>query len=79
MRTVKPAQAINLEKDCEHLYVFAGVAFDYVGRVPGSGANIRAYYNWFFCDKCLRNKYHRLDYSDDSYSKIQFNATPKEE
>jgi hypothetical protein len=58
--------------------VFGGVVYDYVGRVPGSGAEIRAYYNTYFCNICLRVEYHRLDGSDDSYSHVKFNATPKE-
>jgi hypothetical protein len=68
----------ELEEGCEHLYVYAGVVFDYVGQIPGSGAQHRAYYNWFFCNKCLENTYNRLNSDDDSYSKVQFNATPKE-
>lgn len=63
---------------CNHKFVYGGVKYEvHDWKVAGSGAHEVSYYDWFYCEKCLENRYEDLGISATSYDKIMFNATPK--
>jgi hypothetical protein len=63
---------------CEHKFVFGGVKYeDGHYPLPGSGARSRQYFDFYFCEKCLEKKYEKLPFEDNTYSKVQFSASPK--
>lgn len=68
----------DIPRICEHKFVYGGVKYENSDRpLPGTGACARRYYDWFYCEKCLENKYKTLPHSDNTYTKVQFGATPK--
>jgi len=65
-------------KCCEHNYVYGGIVFEHVHKLPGSGARERKYYNWWYCRKCVSDKYKYLPDADEcSYDEIKYGALPK--
>jgi hypothetical protein len=63
---------------CDHEFVYGGVKYEnHTNALPGTGACRRDYFDWFYCKKCLENKYIELSYFDNTYTKIAFDATPK--
>jgi len=64
--------------ECTHEFMYAGIVFEYVGKAPGSGAEIRVYYDRYYCMKCLYSEYRKISGNDNSYCPLKYNATPKE-
>lgn len=63
---------------CEHKFIYGGVKYEIQEwKLPGSGAQAVHYFDWFFCEKCLENRYKKLDAESDTYGKALFDATPK--
>lgn len=63
---------------CEHKFIYSGVKYEIQEwKLPGSGAQPIYYYDWFYCEKCLDNKYQKLNDQTDTYSSILYRATPK--
>lgn len=64
---------------CEHKWVYAGIVYELSEhKLPGSGAHRIIYSESFFCERCLGRRFLKLPHSEDnSYSKPNFNATPK--
>ncbi len=62
----------------EHKFICGGIKYEVQDwNLPGSGARRIYYFDWFYCERCLENKYQMLDVETDTYSKILFGATPK--
>jgi hypothetical protein len=77
MKTKKEIPIITPTPPCQHRFVYGGVKFslsDY--PIPGGGAYLRHYQDWFYCEKCLENQYRSLNFTDNSYQSIKFNAIP---
>lgn len=63
---------------CEHKFVYGGIKYEIQNyKLAGSSAQPIFYFDWFYCEKCLENKYKKLAIETDTYSKILFNATSK--
>lgn len=60
----------------KHNYTYGGVIYALGGRLPGSGARERRYYDRFYCTECLHCRYIRLSETNSSYDTPLFNATP---
>lgn len=61
----------------DHKFIYGGVKYkDGQTSMAGTGAREREYFDWFFCEFCLENKFTRLNYESDTYAKVEFNATP---
>ena len=61
---------------CEHKFVYGGIKYkDGLYSLPGTGAHSREYFDWFYCEKCLENKYVELSKRGDTYS-LWFDAKP---
>lgn len=64
--------------ECEHSFTYGGVKYEVQNWTnPGSGSRPVYYFDWFYCTKCLTNRYDQLAYQGNSYDKLHFNATPK--
>lgn len=61
---------------CLHEYVYGGVKFRIGHKLMGSAARAVFYYDWFYCSKCLEDKFRRLSYKTNTYEDIRNNATP---
>ena len=67
-----------MNTSCEHKFVYGGVRYEVQDwNYSGSGAKPIYYFDWFYCEKCLGDKYNSLDVETDTYSRILFGATPK--
>jgi hypothetical protein len=65
-------------KMCGHKFVHGGVKYEIQDwKLPGSGARAVYYYDWFYCERCLENKYTQLPSETSTYDKILFGATPR--
>jgi hypothetical protein len=63
--------------ECDHKFMYQGVKFSVSDRfVPGSGARVRDYFDFYVCEKCLGGELRPLDCSDDTYQIVKFDATP---
>jgi hypothetical protein len=63
---------------CDHKFVYAGIKYEVQDwKIPGGGSQPVWYFDWFYCEKCLENKYHRLAIERDTYEKTMFGASPK--
>ena len=64
--------------DCDHKFIHGGGKYEVQEwKLPGSGAQSVYYYDWFYCERCLKDRYKELETETDTYSKILFGATPK--
>lgn len=62
---------------CEHKFVYGGIKYkEETYPLPGTGARKRTYFDWYYCEKCLEKKFEELNFEDNSYGKVQFNASP---
>ena len=62
----------------EHKFIHGGIKYEVQEwKLAGSGARPVYYFDWFYCEVCLENKYQKLEAETDSYSKVIFGATPK--
>lgn len=61
----------------DHKYIYGGVRYRVTNEnYPGSGGKLRIYAEWFYCNRCLKERLIYLDHDDLSYNPPQFNATP---
>lgn len=66
-----------MTNECEHNYGYAGMRYrDGSRSLPGSGATRRYYAHIYFCSKCACTLGRLAPVERNSYSKIEFNATP---
>jgi len=67
-----------MTNNCEHKFIYGGIKYEDVHYSnPGTGARPREYFDWFYCEKCSEYKYHKLAFSNTTYEKVLFGATPK--
>jgi len=68
---------ITDEVTCSHEYQYMGLKYQDTGdKLPGSGATNIAYFDAFFCSKCLDTKKRRVDRTTNSYQKPLEGSTP---
>jgi len=62
---------------CDHKFVYGGVKYR---RYENADLGLRAwliyYYDWFYCERCLKQMYEKLNIKANTYEPILFNATP---
>lgn len=64
--------------ECQHKFVYGGVKFKAESyAMSGTSAHARYYYDWFYCEKCLKNHYKMLSERDNTYGPVLFGATPR--
>ncbi len=79
------AEAISTEVSrgphCDHKFSYGGVKYeDGKHSLPGGRAKSRTYFDWFFCERCLKEKYNALGIlNENTYCEVLFDATPKAE
>lgn len=62
---------------CPHSFIVDGLRYKHSDYpMPGGGARRRTYYRLFRCSSCFERRAEALEYSDDSYGKVQFGAEP---
>lgn len=61
---------------CDHDWEYEGVRFKIGHQLSGSSARSRAYYDSYFCKKCLEHKYIPLNEWDNTFYTVRFNARP---
>ena len=72
----------NKTMTCNHQYTYGGVRYyDGIRSMPGGSAFRRYYAHVYYCVKCTECKGHPImsvgnNPTWNSYSKVQFNATP---
>lgn len=62
-----------------HVHEYADDGLRYVTDrmpLPGSGAKRVSYWRLFRCTSCLHRVAERTDYETDTYTRIEFGATP---
>lgn len=59
--------------NCDHKFIYGGVKYE----IKDWGRRPVYYFDWFFCEKCLKNDYKKLEGEGESF-RIQFGATPKQ-
>ena len=65
--------------DCEHKFVYGGVRYKDEGQAPGSGAHIFSYWEYYFCEKCMKVQLFELPGRTNSYQPIMYDASPLRE
>lgn len=60
---------------CDHKFLYGGVKYK-VQQAPRGGTQY-AYFDWFYCEKCLKEKLISLDSTSAAgYAAPLFNAIP---
>ena len=64
--------------DCDHTYERGGLVYEHdYYPMPGTCAKARHYFDWFFCSKCLANRYTNERVIGNSYEHPVAGAIPK--
>ncbi len=63
------------QEQCQHKYIYAGIKFK-LTNLSHSNSQKRTYYDFFFCEKCAKQILKELAGGDNTYSDVQYNATP---
>lgn len=62
-------------KPCLHKFVYGGVRYkDSEYPMAGTGAHERSYFEWFYCEKCLKKIFNKLDFTGNTYEKHLFDS-----
>lgn len=68
----EPAESVH-----QHHFENDGIRYTHDDwPMAGTGAHRRYYWRLYFCPACMERRAERLDYTGDSYSKVQFDAQP---
>ena len=62
--------------ECEHVFRSDGVVYKVGGRISGSSAKGREYFDAYICEKCLERRLESIGWHGSTYGEVLFGARP---